>query len=72
MMAGNVSCHYYIVIDGSCHLGNLRVKKSAIAIRTDTQAIYIAPGNVTQGDRMSLGKSRPKLYIAQPVFRQNI
>jgi len=44
MMAGNVTCHYYLTASGTCYLGNILTNISLISSRTDTQNIYIAMG----------------------------
>jgi len=45
MLAGNVICHYYLIINGTCYLGNVLTAKSIISSRNDTQNIYVAMGN---------------------------
>jgi hypothetical protein len=44
LMAGNVTCHYYLLVSGTCYLGNILTNKSLISSRTETQNIYIAAG----------------------------
>jgi hypothetical protein len=44
LMAGNITCHYYLFLTGTCFLGNILTSKSVINLRTDTQNIYVAIG----------------------------
>jgi hypothetical protein len=44
LMAGNITCHYYLFLTGTCFLGNILTPKSVISTRTDVQNIYVAIG----------------------------
>ena len=44
LMAANVTCHYYVVVGSTCHLGNLNQLQSILSQRTDSQDLYFLAG----------------------------
>ena len=65
LLAGNLTCHYYLYTSGICYLGNILTNKSVIAQRSDSQNIY------TGGGREGGGWREPnmgKLFVQQKVF----
>ena len=44
LMAANVTCHYYVVVGSTCHLGNLNQMQSILSQRTDSQDLYFLAG----------------------------
>ena len=40
-LPANATCHFYLLLNGTCYLGNVLATQSVIAKRSDAQNIYV-------------------------------